>query len=89
MQGKFQGNSRMSSFVLISALAIPISTSSKSRSYGDMDDNKSEQRLVNLLRASKTPTREVLLTDAVRVYFNALAKQEYNCASSPRVKAAP
>ncbi|KAJ3087967.1 eukaryotic translation initiation factor 3 subunit A [Quaeritorhiza haematococci] len=58
---------RMASIVLMSALAIPIITTSKTRgSYLDMDENKPKlQRLTNLLRVPRAPTREVLLKEAL------------------------
>jgi len=58
---------RLASTVLLSALAIPIITTAKTRGgYFDMDENKSRSaRLTSLLRVSRTPTRETLLKEAV------------------------
>ncbi|KAJ3131240.1 eukaryotic translation initiation factor 3 subunit A [Physocladia obscura] len=58
---------RMATIVLISALSIPIISANKTRSTtADTDDNKPrDQRLTNLLRVSKTPTRESLLKEAL------------------------
>ncbi|KND02612.1 translation initiation factor eIF3 core subunit a [Spizellomyces punctatus DAOM BR117] len=58
---------RMASIVLMSALAIPIITTSKTRGvYMDGDENKPKTaRLANLLRVSRTPTREILLKEAL------------------------
>ncbi|KAI8918601.1 hypothetical protein DFJ77DRAFT_539936 [Powellomyces hirtus] len=58
---------RMASMVLMSALAIPIITTSKTRGgHMDSDDSKPKTaRLANLLRVSRAPTRESLLKDAL------------------------
>ncbi|KAJ3157523.1 eukaryotic translation initiation factor 3 subunit A [Geranomyces michiganensis] len=62
---------RMASMVLMSALAIPIITTSKTRAV-DNDDNKPKNaRLANLLRVNRAPTRESLLKDALsKVVFS-------------------
>ncbi|KAI9093821.1 hypothetical protein DFS34DRAFT_717145 [Phlyctochytrium arcticum] len=58
---------RMASIVLMSALAIPIITTAKTRgSYIDGDESKPKtQRLANLLRVARTPSRETLLKEAL------------------------
>ncbi|KAJ3291883.1 eukaryotic translation initiation factor 3 subunit A [Borealophlyctis nickersoniae] len=58
---------RMSSIVLMSALAVPIISTSKTRAgYVDADDAKPKNaRLANLLRVSRPPTRESLLKEAL------------------------
>ncbi|KAI8999952.1 hypothetical protein BC832DRAFT_571548 [Gaertneriomyces semiglobifer] len=58
---------RMASVVLMSALAIPIITTSKTRGgYMEGDDSKPKvQRLTNLLRVARAPTRESLLKEAL------------------------
>ncbi|KAJ3333517.1 eukaryotic translation initiation factor 3 subunit A, partial [Blyttiomyces sp. JEL0837] len=57
---------RMAAIVLVSALSVPIISASKTRTgQWDNDDNKPKtQRLTNLLRVSKTPSRESLLREA-------------------------
>ncbi|KAJ3152527.1 eukaryotic translation initiation factor 3 subunit A [Geranomyces variabilis] len=64
-------HNRMASMVLMSALAIPIITTSKTRA-ADNDDNKPKNaRLANLLRVNRAPTRESLLKDALsKVVFS-------------------
>ncbi|CAI2165462.1 9262_t:CDS:2 [Funneliformis geosporum] len=58
-------NTRMASFVLLSALAIPVITSSKTRLL-EIDDNKSKtHRLAALLGMSRSPTRSGLLKEAL------------------------
>ncbi|KAJ3007260.1 eukaryotic translation initiation factor 3 subunit A [Thoreauomyces humboldtii] len=57
-------HNRMASMVLMSALAIPIITTSKTRL--DADDSKPKNaRLAHLLRVNNAPTRETLLKDAL------------------------
>ncbi|KAJ3386390.1 eukaryotic translation initiation factor 3 subunit A [Entophlyctis sp. JEL0112] len=58
---------RMATTVMISALAIPIISSTKTRSTtADVDDSRPrDNRLTNLLRVSKPPTRESLLKEAL------------------------
>ncbi|KAJ3380039.1 eukaryotic translation initiation factor 3 subunit A [Entophlyctis sp. JEL0112] len=58
---------RMATTVMISALAIPIISSTKTRSTtADTDDSRPrDNRLTNLLRVSKPPTRESLLKEAL------------------------
>ena len=55
----------MAAIVLLSALAIPISSSAKAKAEAEEGKPKI-QRLTNLLRVPKIPTREALLKDAVR-----------------------
>ncbi|PKK69802.1 hypothetical protein RhiirC2_487582 [Rhizophagus irregularis] len=58
-------NTRMASFVLLSALAIPVITSSKTRLL-EIDDNKSKtHKLAALLGMSRSPTRSGLLKEAL------------------------
>ncbi|CAG8590568.1 4176_t:CDS:2 [Diversispora eburnea] len=58
-------NTRMASFVLLSALAIPVITSSKTRLL-EIDDNKNKQhRLAALLGMTRSPTRSGLLKEAL------------------------
>ena len=60
-------NTRMASFVLLSALAIPVITSSKTRLL-EIDDNKSKtHKLAALLGMSRSPTRSGLLKEAVSI----------------------
>jgi translation initiation factor 3 subunit A len=62
-------NTRMASFVLLSALAIPVITSSKTRLL-EIDDNKSKtHKLAALLGMSRSPTRSGLLKEAVSIYI--------------------
>ncbi|CAJ0750326.1 1251_t:CDS:2, partial [Entrophospora sp. SA101] len=57
-------NTRMASFVLLSVLAIPVITNSKTRLL-EIDDNKNKQhRLAILLGMSRAPTRTGLLKEA-------------------------
>ncbi|KAJ3127307.1 eukaryotic translation initiation factor 3 subunit A [Nowakowskiella sp. JEL0407] len=57
---------QMASKVLISALAIPIITTSKARGFMENDEAKSKTlRLSHLLRVQRAPTREVLLREAL------------------------
>ncbi|KAI9336078.1 hypothetical protein BDR26DRAFT_865085 [Obelidium mucronatum] len=59
---------RMATIVLISALSIPIIAASKtSTTTADSEDTNKprDQRLTNLLRINKTPTRESLLKEAL------------------------
>ncbi|KAJ3242556.1 eukaryotic translation initiation factor 3 subunit A [Chytriomyces hyalinus] len=58
---------RWATLVMMSALSIPIIAASKTRTTtADTDDNKPrDQRLTNLLRVSKIPTRESLLKEAL------------------------
>ncbi|KAJ1553321.1 eukaryotic translation initiation factor 3 subunit A, partial [Cladochytrium tenue] len=58
---------RMASIVLVSALSIPIISTSKTGGLQtDADDGKPKTtRLANLLRVAKTPTREALLKEAL------------------------
>ncbi|KAI8822422.1 uncharacterized protein EV422DRAFT_577515 [Fimicolochytrium jonesii] len=60
-------HTRLASMVLMSALAIPIITSAKTRAgQSDADDSKPKTaRLANLLRVVRAPTRESLLKDAL------------------------
>lgn len=55
--------SRMASVVLISILSIPIITTAKTRA--EFDDKSRTQRLTNLLRATRAPTREALLKEVL------------------------
>ncbi|KAJ3168733.1 eukaryotic translation initiation factor 3 subunit A [Irineochytrium annulatum] len=57
----------MASLVLLSALSVPIINSSRTRSmYSDSDESKPRiQRLSNLLRVPKPPTRESLIKEAL------------------------
>ncbi|KAI9007770.1 hypothetical protein DFJ74DRAFT_773295 [Hyaloraphidium curvatum] len=55
--------SRMASVVLISILSIPIITTAKARS--EYDDKSRVQRLTNLLRANRAPSREALLREVL------------------------
>ncbi|RIA95923.1 hypothetical protein C1645_756334 [Glomus cerebriforme] len=58
-------NTRMASFVLLSALAIPVITSSKTRLL-EIDDNKSKtHKLAALLGMIRSPTRSGLLKEAL------------------------
>jgi hypothetical protein len=58
----------MAAIVLVSALSIPIIDSYSGRSSTDNEENKPRsQRLTSLLRASKIPTRESLLKEAVSI----------------------
>ncbi|CAG8721150.1 14802_t:CDS:2 [Gigaspora margarita] len=58
-------STRMASFVLLSALAIPVITSSRTRML-EIDDNKNKQhRLASLLGMSRSPTRSGLLKEAL------------------------
>ncbi|TPX41814.1 hypothetical protein SeMB42_g05274 [Synchytrium endobioticum] len=57
---------RMACMVLLSALAVPIIQTGRSKGGVEDTENKEKsQRLANLLRAPKPPTREVLLRDAL------------------------
>ncbi|CAG8603751.1 7774_t:CDS:2 [Paraglomus occultum] len=59
-------NTRMASFVLLSALAIPVITSSKTRALIELDDTKSKHhRLAVLLGMSRAPMRTGLLKEAL------------------------
>ncbi|CAG8551320.1 13494_t:CDS:2 [Acaulospora morrowiae] len=58
-------NTRMASFVLLSALAIPVIAGSKTRML-EIDDNKNKQhRLSSLLGIGHSPTRSGLLKEAL------------------------
>ncbi|CAG8650127.1 7805_t:CDS:2 [Dentiscutata erythropus] len=60
-----EDSTRMASFVLLSALAIPVITSSRTRML-EIDDNKNKQhRLASLLGMSRSPTRSGLLKEAL------------------------
>ncbi|KAJ3343381.1 eukaryotic translation initiation factor 3 subunit A [Gonapodya sp. JEL0774] len=61
--GKNQTDEEVASVVLVSMLAIPIITTAKSRL--DFDDKSRTQRLTSLLRATRAPTREGLLKEAL------------------------
>jgi translation initiation factor 3 subunit A len=64
-------NARMASFVLLSALAIPVIASSKTR---EGDDTKSKHhRLAVLLGMSRPPMRSGLLKEAVGISFSICA----------------
>ena len=58
---------RAASFVLLSALSIPVISTSRSRGTIDVDETRKTkyQRLTNLLGMSSTPTRLVLFKDAM------------------------
>nr|CAG8435075.1 14005_t:CDS:10 [Entrophospora candida]CAG8510865.1 9028_t:CDS:10 [Entrophospora candida] len=62
-------NTRMASFVLLSVLAIPVITNSKTRLL-EIDDNKNKQhRLAILLGMSRAPTRTGLLKEALNKHI--------------------
>ncbi|CAG8443455.1 11457_t:CDS:2 [Ambispora leptoticha] len=61
-----EDNTRYASFVLLSALSIPVITSNKTRAMIEIDDNKSKQhRLAALLGMNRSPTRTGLLKEAL------------------------
>ncbi|KAJ1562097.1 eukaryotic translation initiation factor 3 subunit A, partial [Nowakowskiella sp. JEL0078] len=68
---------QMASKVLISALAIPIITTSKARGFMENDEAKSKVlRLSHLLRVQRPPTREVLLREALNKNIISRVKPE-------------
>ena len=60
----------MSSIVLLSALSIPIISTTRARAGGDDENKPKTNRLSNLLRVARAPTRESLLKDAVSDQLN-------------------
>ncbi|TPX30121.1 hypothetical protein SmJEL517_g06243 [Synchytrium microbalum] len=68
---------RMASMVLLSALSIPIIQTGRSKGGSEEAENKEKaQRLANLLRAPRPPTREILLRDALAKTVLARVKPE-------------
>ncbi|KAG5458938.1 MAG: eukaryotic translation initiation factor-like protein 3 [Olpidium bornovanus] len=64
--GSPEEQQRLASLFLLSALAIPIISPSKSRGYMQMDESKYKtRRLTDLLSLSRIPTRAGLLKEAV------------------------
>jgi len=63
--------SKLASFVLLSALAIPVINSARAKSgLIEIDDAKQKQtRLSHLLSMGKAPSRSVLLKEAVAHVF--------------------
>jgi translation initiation factor 3 subunit A len=68
---------RMTSMVILSALSIPIIQTGRSKGGAEDNDSKEKvQRLANLLKAPRPPTRDTLLRDALSKTVSARIRPE-------------
>ena len=67
---------KFASFVLLSALAIPVISSTRSKAgLLEIDDAKQKQtRLSVLLSMGKAPSRAFLLKEAVKLHFSIISQ---------------